>query len=429
VSGALAPLAAPPAADPLASARAMRAVFGATFFVRLSFGLTLAVFASYIASRSVGLDASAVGTIGIVSALAPIGEFSTVLLSGIAADRYGRFPVLLAGTAGAAVVMSIVAATRNPWALGAANLVFGVSSGAILAASLAVVGDRADVGHRGYAMGQFDAVNLLGWIAGFALGFAALGTLPNDRLPLVFLGATILLAAGFVFARWTTRTDREGTIRQSIVDVSFLVRTAVRRDVLVVTLPWLVIYLLLGTLFVFLGAAATGNGVPALELSAAIGIGGSLLLVTQPLFGRAADKYGRFRLMSIGTVGFVGVLAAAGLLATYGLSIPALVLLGASALPALAYGPAALAALADLSRTLSRATTMAIYSLTISLGMLIGLLASTSLYAHYGAPGLDVFFATIATALVALTVVRYRDVRAATQAPPPPPTVDSAPVP
>jgi MFS family permease len=395
--------------DPQASRRALRAVFGATFFVRFAFGITLAVFASYIANRSVGLDTSAVGTIGVVSALAPIGEFSTVLLSGIAADRYGRFRVLFAGTVTAAVLMGVVATTRVPLLLGAANLVFGIASGAILAASLAVVADRAESDHRGYAMGQFDAVNLLGWILGFAVGFAALGTLANGSLPLVFAGAAVLLVLGFLFAWRTTRRDPEVTAARSSLNVGYLLRTAVRRDVLVVTLPWLVIYLLLGTLFVFLGTSATGAGIPALDLAAIIGVGGSVLLVTQPLFGRMADRYGRFRLMAVGTVGFVGVLTGAGWLATYGISDGAIALLGASVLPALAYGPAALAALADLSRALSRATTMAIYTLTIALGMLIGLLASTTLYSRYGAPGLDAFFAVVAVSLVALTVVRYFD--------------------
>lgn len=260
-------------------------------------------------------------------------------------------------------------------------------------------------------MGRFDAVNLLGWILGFAVGFAALGTLPNRFLPFVFVGAAALLAVGFLFAWRTTRGDPETTTGRPALDVGFLLRTAVRRDVLVVTLPWLVIYLLLGTLFVFLGTAATGAGIPATELAAVIGVGGSLLLITQPVFGRLADRFGRFRLMAVGTVGFVGVLIGAGWLATYGVSIPALGLLAASALPALAYGPAALAALADLSRALSRATTMAIYTLTISLGMLVGLLASTTLFSRFGAVGLDAFFGAIALGLTALTLVRYHDVR------------------
>jgi MFS family permease len=406
-------LVGPAAEPPEAARRALRAVFGATFFVRFAFGITLAVFASYVASRSIGIDTNAVGTIGIISALAPVGEFSTVLLSGIAADRYGRFRVLFAGTIAAAVLMGVVASTRDPFVLGASNLVFGVASGAILAASLAVVADRAESDHRGLAMGQFDAVNLLGWILGFAVGFAALGTLPNRDLPVVFAGAAVLLALGFVFAWRTTRRDPETTGGQSSLNVGYLVRTALRRDVLVVTLPWLVIYLLLGTLFVFLGTGATGAGIPALDLAAVIGVGGSILLVTQPTFGRMADRYGRFRLMAVGTAGFVGVLIGAAWLATYGLSAGPVALLAASVLPALAYGPAALAALADLSRSLSRATTMAIYTMTISLGMLIGLLASTTLYAHFGAHGLDAFFAVVALALVALTLVRYFDRKAA----------------
>ena len=80
-----------------------------------------------------------------------------------------------------------------------------------------------------------------------------------------------------------------------------------------------------------------------------------------------------------------------------------------SAVVALAYGPAALAALADLSQLMSRATTMAIYSLTISLGMVIGIGGSAELYAHFANDGLYVFFGSVAAALVVLTVARIRE--------------------
>jgi hypothetical protein len=116
-------------------------------------------------------------------------------------------------------------------------------------------------------------------------------------------------------------------------------------------------------------------------------------------------------MMLVGTVGFVGVLTGAGLLATYGPQPVFIGVVAASVLPALSYGPAALAALADLSQTIPRATTMAIYSLVISLGMLIGILASTQLYGRYGPGGLDVYFAAVAVGLVSLTAVRLRDVR------------------
>ncbi len=81
---------------------------------------------------------------------------------------------------------------------------------------------------------------------------------------------------------------------------------------------------------------------------------------------------------------------------------------------ALTYGPAALAALADLAASLSRATTMAIYSLTISLGMFVGLIASTTLVAHLGNLGIYLFFGSITAVLGALTAVRWVEARRAT---------------
>ena len=392
----------------------MRGVFGATFLVRFGFGLTVAVFASYIVGRSTGIDTSAVGTVGLVAAMAPVGEFSTVLLSGMAADRVGRFPVLLAGMASAAILLALAAASRDPVVLGGINLGFGVSSGAILASSLAVVADEAGSGERGYEMGRFDAVNLLGWIGGFAVGFGLLDALPNDRLGVLFLAGAGLLALGLPLAyRAAQLSDARASVPGRAFDIATILKTVFRKDVLTVTLPWLVIYLLLGTVFVFLGTAATGAGIRPIYLAAIIGGGGTLLLLTQPSFGRLADRFGRIRLMVIGTIGFVGVLVGAALLARYGAVPVLLALVGVSALPALGYGPAALAALADLAQTIPRATTMAIYSLVISLGMLLGLVVSTQLFDAYGANGLDAYFGLIAVALVLLTLWRYRQVAGA----------------
>jgi MFS family permease len=385
-------------------------VFGATLFVRFGFGLSVAIFASYIVGRSSGITPESVGTVGLVSALAPVGEFSTVLFSGMVADRYGRFPVLFSGMIAAALLLGLASLTRAPIPLGAINLGFGVASGAILASSLAVVADEAGSAERGFEMGRFDAVNLLGWIGGFAVGFGLLGALPNADLGRLFLVGSGLLALGVLVGyRWTRGHLEVGP--HTHFDAVRILRTVFQKDVLIVTLPWLVIYLLLGTVFVFLGTSATGAGISTTYLALAIGGGGLLLLLTQPSFGRLADRFGRTRMMLVGTVGFVGVLVGASLLAQYGAKPVLLAFVGVSAIPALAYGPAALAALADLSQSIPRATTMAIYSLVISLGMLIGLLVSTGLYSRYGADGLDLFFGTIAIALVLLTAWRYQEAR------------------
>ncbi len=406
-------MAAPaPSTPPGHSPRPLLSVLVATFFVRFAFGITLAVFASYLTGAASGLGTD-VGTVGLVSAMAPVGEFSTVLLAGAAADRYGRFPVLFAGIAAAAVLFAAVATTRDPLALGTVNLAFGVASGAILAASLAVVADRAAYDERGYEMGRFDAMNLFGWIAGFAAGLAALGWLPNGRLGVIFLIGAATLAGGLAASALLVRGADLG-VRAPGFRLRTVLGFAFRGSVLLVTLPWLVIYLLIGTALVFLGKAASGAGLSLPLLAAVIGGGGSLLVVTQPLFGRLADRAGRSRLMNVGAAGFVLVMLFGALVAAYGPEIPLLAALGISVVPALAYGPAALAALADLSTSIGRATTMAIYSLTVSLGTLGGLIASTTLYARYGNVGLYEFFAGIAGALVALTALRVRDERRAT---------------
>ncbi len=387
--------------------RVLRAVFGATFLVRFAFGLTLSVFASYIARSSVGFGAESVGTIGLIAALAPIGEFSTVLLTGHLADRVGRTPVLLASIGSAAVFMALIAFSRDPIWLGGVNFLFGVTSGAILTSSLAIVGDESGSDERGFEMGRFDAMNLLGWVLGFGLGFALLGLVPNRSLGEIFLLGGAVLAIGLGFAYGSLRGVPAAAPGHRGLPILELIRAAFRKEILLVTLPWLVIYLLLGTLFVFLGGASTAIGLPSWELGGLIGAGGLLLLATQPYFGRLADRFGRMRLMGVGTLGFIGVLIGAGDLATYGLSIPAVALVGVSALPALSYGPAALAALVDETRSISRATTMSVYTLTISLGMIGGLVLSTWLYDTFDSIGLDIYFAGIAIGLAALTLARW----------------------
>jgi MFS family permease len=393
--------------------RPLLAVFGATFVIRFAFGITTAIFASYLLGESQGIGGAAIGTVGIVIAMSPIGEFTTVLFAGVAADRWGRWRVLVSGMAAASVLTALVSTTRNAVTLGAINLLFGVASGAILAASLALVADASGAEERGLEMGRFDAMNLSGWVLGFAFGFAALAAVPNSELGATFLLSAAVLAAGVLFVMLAVRhrprfTPRPSTMRR-------LLAGALRRpDVWLVTLPWLVIYMLIGTALAFLGSSSGAVGIPPIYLAVLIGGGGLLLVLTQPFFGGLSDRVGRMRLLGVGTAGFVLVMVAAGLIASYGALPVLLALAGIGIVGALAYGPAALAALADLSESISRATTMAIYTLTISLGMVLGLVLSTTLYAQLGTVGIDLFFAGISTTLVALTLVRWHRIRAGT---------------
>ena len=115
--------------------------------------------------------------------------------------------------------------------------------------------------------------------------------------------------------------------------------------------------------------------------------------------------------MNIGVAGFVGVMVFASLLIAFGPLPELLAALALCVVAALAYGPAALAALADLALALSRGTTMAIYSLTISLGMVLGLVLGTQLVDRLGNDGYYLFFGGVAAALVVLSVARHLEVR------------------
>ena len=390
----------------------LRSVFGATFFIRFGFGITLSVFVDYVAGAATNplLSQGAVyGTVGLIVALAPIGEFSTVLFSGMAADRFGRIRVLVIGMAVASVALALSSLTREPAVLGGLQLAFGVASGAILASSLAVVAQESGTSERGLEMGRFDAMNLLGWILGFAVGLAALGVLGSSSVPQlawVLRGGALVVAVGIAVVLLWSRGYRE-SVAPDAFRFARLQAAIARRDVLLVTLPWLVIYLLIGTALTFLGRASESVSISPTYVALAIAAGGLLLLLTQPYYGRLADRYGRMRLMVVGTAGFVGVLVGAALLSAYGPLPGLLAVIGVSAIPALAYGPAALAALADLSRSMNRATTMAIYTLSISVGTAIGILGSTQLVSAFGSTGLYVFFGVVATALILLAVGRY----------------------
>ena len=395
--------------------RSLLAVFGATFFVRFAFGITLAVFASYILGRLSNLSGNDEGTVGLVAAMAPVGEFTTVLLSGIAADRVGRFPVLFSGMFGSAVLFGLVALTRSVYALGALNFVFGIASGAILASSLAVIADRSTEDERGLEMGRFDAMNLAGWLGGFAFGIGILGLLQGGQLPIaalpwVFVLGSATLLAGLLFA-WNLVRAVPRTAPAVGFPVRDVLRHAFRRGVLLVTLPWLIVYMLIGYVLVFVGSASAGVGFSDLYLAAGVAGGGVFLVISQPRFGRLADRYGRTRLMNVGVAGFVSVMVCASLLVAFGPLPELLAALAVSAAAALAYGPAALAALADLASALSRGTTMAIYSLTISLGMILGLVVGTQLVERLGNEGYYLFFGGVAVALVVLSAFRYREVR------------------
>lgn len=378
------------------------AIFLSTFFIRLGFGLTLSIYAFYLSSD--------VETVGLTAAASPIVEFSTVLFVGIAADRFGRLPVLRAALASGAILLLAMSLTRDPLDQTLLSALFGLTSASILASSLAVTGNVSGKEERGLEMGRFDAVNLGGWVFGFSLGYILVSLLDADlkhsaNLAVAFwIGGAVVLFALLLLVR-LSRGHVE-TRQAHVLDPKRLKEALLKPAILLVVLPWSAIYMLIGALFTFLGSAATTYHIPPWELGTGVAVGGTLLLFTQPFYGKLSDRYGRSKVMLVGVAGFLGVLGFGTAIALYGLRVPFIAGIGLSAMGALAFGPSSLAALTDVSKRTSRATTMALYSMTIAGGMGVGLISSSLLFTKYGVNGVVAFFGLVGAILVVFTLLR-----------------------
>jgi hypothetical protein len=87
------------------------------------------------------------------------------------------------------------------------------------------------------------------------------------------------------------------------------------------------------------------------------------------------------------------------------------ILLTIALFTALAFAPAGLAAIADEAKEGAQGTTMSAYSLTLSLGFIIGPPILGLISERYGGPGMVIFFAALAAALLALVLTRFIQVQ------------------
>ena len=169
---------------------------------------------------------------------------------------------------------------------------------------------------------------------------------------------------------------------------------------------------------------STSQGVLTISpllLSGVIAGAGVILILTQVLYGRLSDKYGRLPIMIIGTIGFVGLMTVIGI--GYGLAptttgedvkisiISFWPLIAIFGMMALAFGPSALSSLADEAQENARGVTMAVYSVVISAGMFIGVPLVALIFDHYGGAGVLFFMIGCALAMLCLVIARYVELK------------------
>ena len=499
--------------------RMLSAVYAAMFLIRVAFGIVIVTFAGYV-------DTTDKFVYSLVVTASPLFELITVVFAGILIDRYGRKGVLLTGLGLGAISLYGLALTTNPFLLAFVNAFHGIAAALILVTTLAIIATYAPPGHRGREMGLFNLANLVGWIAGFILGELLADALPG-RLAYTFVIAGALATIGLVYAnRMLVIPTEAPSTATGPPKLGELLRAVGNKDIILLTLPWLIVYVLVGAFITFFPVVSEDLDLSGGTTALAILAVGALLMASQVFWGRLADRYGREGVMVIGGVGFaflmsiivfaffvspdqivtqavesfnVTPVAVSGgatftIMATAapsegrgdpipivervipleggpgtsvtisgrglsnvtqvlfnghvaefratsdGTTISTTVPQGATNGPlelisptpptvifdnvmshwllltlalfvALAFAPAGLAAIADEAAEGAQGTTMSAYSLTLSLGFIIGPPILGAVSESYGGPGMVIFYAVLAAALLAMVLTRFVQMR------------------
>jgi MFS family permease len=396
--------------------RLLSSLYISTFFIRASFGIMLATLPIYLKITNTYIS------YGLVAAASPLFEMGTVLFIGASVDRFGRKIILLLGLFCAAILLFLLTLTHNLYVIFFINAGHGMAAGGILVASLALLTDYAPEYHRGREMGAFDAFNLLGWVVGYAIGALFLDLLKTS-LWQTFIIAGVMALIGFVYSWVNIAEPKKYDILSKRIRFDSIIRVLRQRSVLLLTLPWFIVFMIIGSILTFL-TVSTSQGVLSVSpmiLSAVIFGAGVLLVVTQVFYGWLSDRFGRLRIMVVGAIGFIGVISVIGI--GYVLASPATVenvknsivrlwpFLGIFGFMALAFGPSALSSLADETHEKTRGVTMAVYSIVISAGMFVGVPVVAGIFDRFGGVGVLVFMIGCAVAMFFLILARFVELR------------------
>ncbi|MCX7624118.1 MAG: MFS transporter [Thermomicrobium sp.] len=143
--------------------------------------------------------------VGAIVAAYSVANLAGNLVAGIALDRIGRFPLLVAGTFGTAAVVTTYAVVSSPTALFALRLLHGLVVAALAPGSFALSGDSVPAEERARAMGINGAI-----IAFAAIVAPAFAGIVQERygFATVFLADALLLAVTGVVVALSVRSVR-----------------------------------------------------------------------------------------------------------------------------------------------------------------------------------------------------------------------------
>lgn len=398
--------------------RMLTAVYAALFLIRVAFGVVLVTFPLYVPVSS--------GPLGLLNAASPLLELITIFFAPWFLARYGRKGILLTGLALGAIALYGLALTTDPLLLGAIYMLHGVASGFILVTTLDVIAVYAAPAHRGREMGIFNFVNIFGLVLGYVAG-TALADVFAGELEYTFVIAGALATAGLLYANRVIRLPAEELVaRPETPKLSATLQTLRDPGILLLTVPWLIIWMLVAAVLAFSSRVTGALEVNLLSTILSVIAVGALLVFAQLFWGWLADRRGKDAIMLVGAAGLTLLMAtvvfaffsteSTDLKTVFDAVFSHTLLLALFFFAALAFAPAGLAAIADHAASADNATeqggAMSAYALTLSLGFIVGppavgFIADFDAEANLGGRVIVVFFAALAALLFALVLVHY----------------------
>lgn len=394
------------------------AVYISVFLMRFSFAFTVVAIQWLV---PIQVDR------GIISSAYPAMEMATALLFGMLADKMSRKWIIVSALLASSVITFSFTFTKNVAYLTIIHGLQGICAAAIVTATLALLADYAKVKTRGREMGVYDFSTIGGYGIGFGFALAIIGGNPARAIEPFYAGAAIAVIGAIISA--VILKDEKATSKSERISIRENFRAIASNKSVFSLIPvWFVLMTLIGIALTytrelsaallpralqFIGSTpgSTHGVLPerigVLEISLLI-VGSVLLGFTQSSFGSLSDRFGRAKMIAIGEVAMLGLTLTlvAGLLFSID-RIFVILLTLPFATGILAFTPAALAELADVSPLGGRGSTMGFYSLTVGAGTIFGPLAGGFLISAFDPMrGLAILFGICALILVVAFISR-----------------------
>ena len=240
------------------------------------------------------------------------------LVMGPISDKIGRRRILLYGSAGMAIALSLHGLAFDYYSLLFVRSLAGVAGGVLSGAAVSYVGDYFPYDKRGWANGWIMSGIAMGQIVGIPLGTVLAAQLGFQAPFLVF--AVIMALDFFIVLKYLPQPNVE-LDKNRITVVSALKKydeMLTHTEIIAASISYLTMFLSVSIFIVFLPTwlektfSVSGNQIASLFL-----VGGIANVLTGPIVGKLSDRLGRKRLIITSCLGFSVILFSSTLIITH----------------------------------------------------------------------------------------------------------------